>query len=234
MWLSNSTLRLFVFLFWILSYQQMIGQSSSASDPEVPVTKVDNLIQGRRYKPVYSSIKGSQYLNENWMLGHINLLGNTYKDLPLWYDIFADDLVFLYRQPVSFEFILLNKKQLKYFSLEQRQFVNLIYSSFKDTGLEPGYYEVLFQGAVSFLVKRKMETVERNSVTFFIRKDDRFLIKEGKAIRVRNKKSLLGAAGDLYKKQLKKFIKQEGIHLSSKEDFGWLSAIAYLNTLQTK
>lgn len=209
------------------------AQNRPNAELQIPISNVDNLVQGRLYKPVYLFIKGSQYLTKSWELGKVKLLDKSYSDLPLWYDVFADDVIYLYRQPTSFEFIRLSRKHIQHFYLGNRLFINLEYSGFNAFDLKKGFYEVVYEDKVSFLVKRKIETVERQSVTHFVRKDARYLIKEGKALRVRNKKSFLSAAGTNYKKQLQKFMKKERIYLSNKDDAGWLAVVQYLNTLQT-
>ena len=217
----------------LLTCNAAFSQSLPTSTPKSSTIQIDNLIQGRVYSPVYSQIKGSQYLNKVWQRGHVNLLGLTYKNLPLWYDIFLDEIILLYETTNSLDLIRLNKQNIDFFTLENRQFINLDYSPYKDLDLKSGYYEVIFEGKVSFLIKRNLSIQYRDALPTFVREDAKYLIKNGIAHRIRGKKSFLQAAGKIHAKQLKTFIKNENISFQRTEEIQWFPIVQYLNTLQS-
>ena len=212
--------------------QAAMGQSSQRTSTEIPISTVDNLVQGLLYDKVYLGVKGSQYLSKIWELGSVNLLNQSYANLPLWYDIFADELVFLYRRADNLEFIQLIKEHIESFHLENVQFINLEHSAYKGFDLKPGYYQVVFEGEYSFLIKRRLEIQDKESVPTFVRKDQMFLLKaDGSFYRIRKKKSFLKAVGEEKKKPLQAFIKREKINLQKSTDMGWLAVMQYLNNL---
>lgn len=203
---------------------------------KAPISKesLDNLVQGRLYSPNYFPIKGSPFLTKDWSLEDIRMLGKDYYDLPVWYDIYLDDLVLLHQQGAKLHFIRLNKEHIAYFSVEGRRFINLSYSSFRDLPLRPGYYELAFQDKVALLVKRTLEVQEEDKtlISYFSRNDRRFLIVNASPHRVRNRKTLLELVEKNQRKAMSGFLKSEKIRLKRATNEEWLAVARFLNTLQ--
>ncbi|HKK73933.1 MAG TPA: hypothetical protein VJ953_02575 [Saprospiraceae bacterium] len=231
---SNNTLRRYFLLVLVVGC--MGSAHLYAQDVlETPMGQVDNLLQGRIYEAAYDGVKGSQYLSDIWQEGQIELLGHSYSELPLLYDIFQDELVLLYRQPSSIDFIQLIKGYITRFILGQRLFINIEYSTYRDLRLEPGFYELLVEDSASLLIKRRMDVQPENSVSNFVRRDERYLIFKGKAFWIRRKGVFFKAIGDTYKKQVQRFMKENNIRLNKRAtDSEWLAVIEYLNNLQTE
>lgn len=196
--------------------------------------QIDNLLQGRLYKQVYQGVSGSQYLEKNWQLGEVQLINQTYSGLPLWYDIFADELVFLYDQGSQGLLVIqLIKSYIRSFEFESRLFIHSTFSSFQTLGLKPGFYEQVFADKLTYLVKRSKELQNVESISTFIRKDARFLIYKNEFYKLKNKKSLLSILGDDQKKQLKAFLRGQPFVLRAGDDNGWLETVQFLNQLES-
>ena len=163
------TVWFFSISFLLFLYAGLLAQPQGVA-VNIPVTNVDNLVQGRLYVPKYEGIKGSQYLNENWQLGNIVVLDQMYEGLPLYYDVFLDAVIYVRRQPNTFDFIRLNEGYIKAFTLEDRTFLNLAYSSYASTTLEPGFYELIEAGPISLLVKRFLKIQPDNGEAYFLRR----------------------------------------------------------------
>lgn len=214
-------------------YLPVLAQEVAKHAP-TSTENLDNLVQGRLYSPNYFPIKGSPFLTKDWSLEDIRILGNKYQEMPVWYDIYIDDLIMLNQQGAKLYFIRLNREYVEYFSLGDRRFVNLRYSEFRELPLQAGYYELAFQDKLAFLIKRSLEVKEEDSTlnSYFSRNDRRFVLIDGVPIRVQNRKTLLEVAGKANRKAFKGFLKSENISLKKATDEEWLAAIRFLNTLQ--
>lgn len=223
-----SWLWLLFFLGWIdLSF----AQTATSTKKVIPEIEVNNLVQGRFYTPYYPDILGSQFLTESWVEGDFQLLDKDYLALPLTYDLYIDDLILLFKNKANFHYIRLHKNQVQQFRMGQQFFINLAYSSYKNTGLKEGYYEVMLQDKLSYLIKRQVERMPENGVFTFERSDKKYLIISGKAHLFSNKKNLLAAIGKEYKKPLNTFIKNNKIYLRKASDADWTKIVVYLNGL---
>lgn len=230
----NSTIKKgILFLLLILPASTFIyAQAGRITGGQIPETRYDNLLQGRIYFPIYPSVNGSQYLMKDWSKGNVLLQGRWYTDLPLLYDIYADDLIYLSSREESFDLIRLVKPYIQRFNLGDRQFINLTYSHHLKTGLAAGFYEVKVEGKVSYLIKRRLEIITERAVSSFLSKDIHYLIYNGQAYRMRNKRSLLPLIGAQHKKMVYSFLKKGRIRLKKSGDVGWRKVALYLNSLQ--
>ena len=222
-------------LFFILvlsSSASVYTQTGRITGGSIPKTTYDNLLQGRVYFGRYMSITGSQYLMTDWSVGNVLLQDRWYTDLPLLYDIYADDLIYLAKGDHSFDLIRLVKAYIQEFNLGDRQFINLAYSPHKKTGLPAGFYEVQVEDEISYLIKRRNLLLTERAISSFSRKDIRYLIYDGQAYRMRNRKSLIPLVGQQRKKAIFSFLKKERIRLNKSGDEGWRKVALYLNTLQ--
>lgn len=230
----NSTIRKrILFLLLILSASaSSYTQAGRITGGQIPETSYDNLLQGRIYFPIYPAITGSQYLSKDWSAGNVLLQGRWYTGLPLLYDIYADDLIYLASQDESFDLIRLVKEYIQRFNLGDRQFINLAHSHHNETGLATGFYEIQVEGKIAYLIKRKQEVITERAISSFLRKDMHYLVYEGQAYRMRNKKSLIPLIGKERKKDVFGFLKKGGIRLKKSGDEGWRKVALYLNSIQ--
>jgi len=222
-----------LFLVLILSTNcSVYTQTGRITGGPIPKTSYDNILQGRVYFPIYPAVTGSQYLMKNWSLGNVLLQGRWYTNLPLLYDIYADDVIYLASKDNNFDLIRLVKPYIQKFNLGERQFINLASSPHIKTGLEAGFYEVQVEDRVTYLIKRRHLLITERAVSSFSRKDIHYLIYDGQAYRMRNKRSLLSIVGKERKKTIFSFLKKGRIQLKKSGDEGWRKVALYLNSFQ--
>ena len=205
------------------------AQDQPTATAEIPSTTLDNLVQGRVYQPVYANVVGSQYLIRTLSTGEILYREKMYQNLPMWYDIYADDLIYLMRQDMNVNRIRLPRDFIREFELDTRQFINSSYGRYANIGLDMGYYEILFEDRVTLLAKRNINVVTRDSVPHFIRADGWFLVINGKAHRIHNKKSFMEAVGNESKDEMSRFSKIKKIRWRKAEDAEWVLLAKELN-----
>lgn len=210
----------------------LFSQTQRITGDKIPAVSLDNLLQGRVYFSIYPAIKGSQFLATDWSLGDIRIQDREYKDVPLLYDIYADDLILLHLQSTSFNLIRLIKEYIQGFNLGDRYFINLAYSPYLETGLKPGFYELMLADRLTLLSKRRHLLKTEDAISSFSRKDIIYLVKDGQAHRVSNRKSVVVAIGESHKKSIYSFLKKEKIGLKKADSDQWLRLVKYLNTLQ--
>jgi len=110
-----------------------------------------DLYNGPAYEAPEKAYKGSVFFNNlNYFVPcNIRYNGYLYKNIPLLYDVFKN--VFVSSSPAGFNFILFGTK-VEYINLSGHHFIYL--DSQKAAGLEEGYYDELYKGATSVIVKR--------------------------------------------------------------------------------
>lgn len=211
-------------------------QAQTEVNTKIPKLKSDqeNLVQGRFYSPNYFPIKGSPFLTKEWNFGIVQLLGKEYQSMPIWYDIFIDEVILLIKQDTKLHFVRMNKPQIQYFTIGDKRFINLAYSEYQDLPLDPGFYEVGLRDKVSLLIRRRnqLDEEDKTLIQFFIRRDQWFMILDDEVFQLRGRKSLLEAVGDHRKQDVKRFLKQEKIRLKQAGDEEWLQVVQFINSLQ--
>ncbi len=139
-------------LLYLLVTLPIQGQKSDLLSISIPNQKLNNLIQGRIYFPNYIKVMGSQYITEGWYIGEIELMGEIYKDLPLWYDIYTDDVILLDWKGIGYGMLRLNREHIESFNFDNRLFINPNYNAYKKYDLEDKFHEVMTKGGVDFLI----------------------------------------------------------------------------------
>jgi hypothetical protein len=139
------------------------------------------LLNGRLFTGYSPATAGHPFYPKNsWVPSVIKYDGIWYKAQAM-YDVCNKDLV-VQHSDSTFPFIVLPER-LEQFTLDNRNFIRLDQTT--DAKLTPGFYEVITEGAFTFIAKREKiieeeivdRTVEREFVVtdmFFVRKDNRF------------------------------------------------------------
>lgn len=214
-----------------MAIQAIQAQKTDSEAITVPAQQLNNLMQGRIYVPNYVRVVGSQFLTENWRMGEIKMLDEEYIELPIWYDIYTDDLILLDWQGLGYGMMRLNKEQIESFEFDGRRFINPSYGSYKNYILENKYYELIAEGTVSFLIRRNIKVQQDDSVDHFVRKDSKILIHSGEVFSFRNKKSFLKVIPPSTKDKVGQYIRKNKIRLKNAEDSEWTGIIVYINDL---
>lgn len=224
----------FLLLFFLLGMVPSAAQVDQVLSLKIPTIDMDNMAQGRLYNPIYYNILGSQYLSKSWLEGDVRILDKTYSDLQFWYDLYIDELILLHLTSDDFNRIQLVKSNIQYFSLGNRKFLNLPFSKYKESGLEKGYYEILFEGTTSLLAKRELALKREGGSATFVRKDKFYWMKDGQAYRLKNKKGLLSLLEEPQTSTVKTYIKKQKLRLRKAGGKEWASVIQYIEALAPK
>ena len=117
-----------------------------------------SFINGKIWNNRYRKFHGSAFLFEDYFLpGTVSVNGRTYKNLSIKYDIYSDEVLL----PVSSdEIIQLNKEIVDSFSITYDnltyKFIRLGFDTLK-SDTPAGYFNLLYNGQVSCLIKYKKE-----------------------------------------------------------------------------
>ncbi|MCB0376641.1 MAG: hypothetical protein KDD04_12035, partial [Sinomicrobium sp.] len=102
-------------LLLLFMWMQLSLEGQTVPTVALPAYELDNLIQGRFYTPNYFPIRGNPFLNKSIAPENIQLLDKSYEGLPLWYDIYADEVILMHKDEAEYRFIQLNKEQVQFF-----------------------------------------------------------------------------------------------------------------------
>lgn len=198
-------------------YEQALGDES-------------HLYNGRQYinyDKYY--VEGHQFfLTDNPLEGGILYDGAWYAQVPMLYDIMLDKIVL--EHPTSeFQFSLLNEK-VKYFTFKEHTFIRLDQDSLTHTPLKAGFYDLLHNGKVQYLIKRTKNMQEEathdgmkgrfdQNTKYFIQKDHAYY-------QVKDKRSVLKALPDK-KKELQRHAREQKLKFGKNREKAILSLIRF-------
>ena len=134
--------------------------------------------------------------------------GLEYKQIPLLYDIVNDDVIVgRFSKQGATQHIKIDKNRVSSFNLSGHSFIHL-----RENGnaLTAGFYELLYQGKLQVLAKRK-KIFKKEVVTVTFPADNYYyLLKDGTYHAVKSKGSVLKVLKD-HKKELSQFLKVNNI-----------------------
>jgi len=190
---------------------------------------------GKSYYGPYGGIKGHQFFTDDyWEQGSVNFEGHLYDSIYLRYDIFKDLLIIenfnLQGRPSP---IIIYGPKVKYFTLFDHNFVRME----KDTisNIKEGYYDLMYQGdSLSAIIKRRKELINSNEINtnrqMFVERDRYYLKKNDLIYQVKSKSSILKVLKDR-KKELKKYIKTNGLYFKPMPDGFIVAVVKYYESL---
>lgn len=234
----------FLFCFMLLvSYKKTIAQSAQAdslsgsSALTNAVTLFHNstgehsaIYNGVRHEGYRFDIKGQAYFDSNqWQNGSLYYEGILYQDIPMLYDEVKDQVVVKYFETNSA--VNLVSERISGFTLAGHSFKYLS----PDNGLtSPGFYDVLYHGNLSLLMKRAKYIDERvNQLAIdrtFTTNYNYFLMKGGSYYLIKNMKSIFKVLEDK-EKEIRQFIKANSLDFKADEEFTLTRIAAYYDQL---
>lgn len=233
-------LRQFLIISFIFALSIQIHGSVPGSDypDNFSPAKQDSIIDrqllfnGRIWRSRYSNILGGEFLfSKNWLNGEITINDLTFKNIPLRYDIYNDQLITMVNQGT---FVQLNKELTEGFVLafENRKY---IFQNFGNgSNSLKGFGQVLYKGDVSFILKYskiiKLLAVENKYDEF---NEDRtlYLLKNGSFFRITGKNDLIKALSDK-ELQLTNFIRANKIKIRKKDPESFIPVIKFYDNLK--
>jgi hypothetical protein len=192
------------------------------------------LFNGVEYKSFPEPYEGhpffeSEYIEE----GSITYYGEYYQNVPMQYDLVHDELIIEhYDQKGYVGLVKLHQKKISSFALLDHTFVRV--GSQAGANIRDGFYDLLYDGDVKILSKRKKSIAEDLSqqhltVSFPI-KNSYYLFKENKYYPIRNKGSLLKALKDK-RKDLNQFANKNKASFSSNKEYGMIKLAEYYDQI---
>ncbi|GAB3498054.1 hypothetical protein GCM10027341_19070 [Spirosoma knui] len=202
-------------------------QSTSQIVGTGPYTMV-NTIDNR-----YEGLRGTPYFLPEWNKGRIDMVaGQNYKDVPIKFDAFRQQLILL-RTWVGNDSIIVNADQVKAFQFQNAAgqsylFERVPMAKTDDQAAKNGYFLVLYKGKTA-LLKRIVKQFKkadykdpysndvrydafRDAFAYYVLKPDQTLVK----VKL-SEKSLIDALNDR-QDALKAFAKQEKLSFKTEND----------------
>ncbi len=185
----------------------------------------------------YSGIEGTPFLSKEFVKG--SLITNDsimYKDIPLRYNIFSDEMEFLLiDDPVPRE--ISNPRNFRYFNVGNRTFIYTAYRSNRSP--RQGYMEIITDGKCQLLLKRRTDYADPEGArgftpakpARFVEKMDTYYLRFDKKVpeEVRfRRRGILPLFGDM-QDEIADFVNETGLSYRSREDL--IDIVRYYNQL---
>jgi len=151
------------------------------------------IFNGKVYSihPKFKDDKHAFFQSDHYSKGGIVYDGIFYPELSMKYDILRDELLLL--APDHVEGVVLQQEHVNSFTLYDHQFINLK-PEISLKGISAGYYDLLYKGKISLLVKRQKEItekIEERIEKFISSKDSYYLLKDSSYQLISSKQDLL-------------------------------------------
>ncbi len=225
---------------------EVIAQQTAASDSLSALRNTvqfyrqkvkDNsvLFQGRQYIGFDNRIEGHAFfLTSEWLEGDLYYKGRHYQQVPMLYDITAEELVVKHYEGLFR--IKLFKEQVDHFVLLGHHFVNpmatdtAIADSKGRLLLNDGFYELLYKGNSQVLAKRKKiveeSIVEKRIHIEFVQNNFFYIEKDGVYYAVKKKGSVLGVLKDR-KKEVRQYLTKHKIKFRKNPEFAIVKMVEF-------
>ncbi len=187
-------------------------------------------IIGRLHQPVTNNFIHPYYNENKWVSGSLVYDGRVFKAGNLKYDIEKDKLIFL-MQTKDFvtNTIALDENFIPEFVLVDKTF--RYYTDYYAEGMKAGYYEVVFDGKVKFLVRwKKSESLGYNPYNI---SEEMYLLKDGRMFHINSMGKLINQLKDK-KKEVKRFARENYLKLSLYDFSSAPKVLSYYLSLREK
>ncbi len=188
-------------------------------------------INGWEYQSVPAG-EGHPFLIEKaWREGVVYSKLNPRVESFLNYDIYRDELVIQTFIDKKMYQIALNPLYINKFQLDDRNFINPSAINFPQHKSLNGYYELLVDEKIKFIVKWRKSLVDTDDFT-----GDRYeltskglLLYSGKILELRNKRSLYKFFPE-YKREISSYLRNRQIYIKSADNDQLGSLVRYINS----
>ncbi len=224
------------FLFLIFLFSMLPAESAviACDAPQDSIGK-QILYNGRVWRNLYQHIDGTQFLlSPDFLNGSVTMNGTTFnsRELMLKLDLINDELLLLTDKGSTLQ---LNKQMVDRFTLshnkQQLLFRNLEADSLSDL---KGYVHVIHDGKTALYVKYKKEIRLRDGPgdrDTFIQTQRIYLVKDGIAHQVRNRKNIVRLLKDR-KAEVKDFIRTSHVRFSGSNPGSVAPLLKYYDKLK--
>lgn len=213
--------------------------NKTISNYYINIGEQSRLYSGSEYQRYDRSIKGNALYPpeaQGLVQGNVNYDGVIYKNVPLLYDIYRDEVVtMLYNHFAMFS---LASDRVYNFDIYGRHFIRLSADSIRsddESGISEGFYEQLYGGKSQVLAKRS-KTIQNSTnqiatlETFFVATNDYYIRKGNSYYKIKKEGSLLKVLKDK-KPALEKYIDDNNIKFGSNPEAAMARIAAYYDSL---
>lgn len=178
-----------------------------------------NLLNGRSYYLLYSSISHPFLDSDRYRPGDIELNGEHYQDIPINYDICNQQIILQYsRFTGQTRHLVLNNEFIDQFSIEGKRFCKL---KFPATGSL--FFQVVRSGTIScylYWYKKLFKTSTSNNTPFKYSEAFRevYFYKSGELHPIKNRSSFTDLFDPAYEKEINHFLRSEKIRFKKASD----------------
>jgi hypothetical protein len=233
-------LKIVFIIFTVILFTSGISpQSIKHPDPNSYLNMQDSisekqlLFNGRIWRSLYSDIIGDEFLlSKDWLIGDLVINDIQFKNVPLRYDIYNDQLITMMNQGT---FVQLNKELIKEFILffENRKY---LFENFRDTQKNPvrGFGQILYKGKICLIMKETKEIKElavQNRYDEFSKTQALFILKDGRFYRLSGKKDLLKVLSDKDEK-LQNFIRENKLRIRKNNPERFIPVLNFYDNLK--
>lgn len=198
------------------------------------------LINGKEYEPYYTRSKIKPLLfTEKPRTASIITGTRRYNNLTLQYDTFLDEMVYTdTSRTINYRFpqIALNKDIIEeirlYFSDDSLIFKYFRKPDCTSRNLEEGFYEVVYEGKSSYIIKHTSSFYERQGLNEYKYSPKNFIRTGDKYFRIKSKGSLLRLFGER-SGEVKSFLHLSRIRMKQVDKSGLVSILKYYDSLTT-
>jgi hypothetical protein len=185
---------------------------------EKDIKEQSRLYNGTEYRDYLAREDEHPYYGvDDWSFGDIVYDDETYRHVPVFYDLSRDRLITEHAMSGSKIELIANK--VSRFSIDEHQFVRLM----RDEGkvIVEGFYEQLYAGKIAVYARREKiltERAESSRMTYSFEEKNRiYIYKDGVYHHVKSKGSVLKILRE-HQPELKAMLKKENIRFKSNKE----------------
>jgi hypothetical protein len=191
-----------------------------------------HLYNGTEYIDYDHRVTGDPFFQDSYFTNGSIIYDNVfYNNVQLFYDVLRDNVVI--KNYNNFPLLLINEK-VAAFGLLGRRFINIQADSSIAKNSNLGFCDVLSEGYLKLLAKRKKIVVEKTSTQYsessYTEKDEYYILKEEVLYPVSDEKSVLALMKDR-KTEVQKYLHQNKIKFRKKPEAAMISMVNYYNEL---
>lgn len=196
------------------------------------------LYNGNEYVAFDGPARGFRYfLSEYPEEGSITYEGETFKNIPLLYDVVSDEVVIEHYDQSGYGVDLkLHKERVTSFTLLGHYFVHLSADTMNGASYRSGFYDLLHDGQTKLLARRRKESVDQidqGILTIHFSETDRYLLRlNGVYYSVKNRHSLLKLLKD-QRKELVHYIRKMHFDFTLQRERSLVEIVRYYDKLKS-
>ncbi len=180
------------------------------------------LYNGTKYVEYYRTINENHkfFESNDFLIGSLVYSNQYYGNVPLKYDLDADDILLDISHLKKFPVLKLYKNRLSEFSIKGKKFINI---GDKISKITKGFHEVLwFSDDIKLLKKHKKEKLKRYSTKFVHYEffdESSYFFEYNNQIYSLNKKSDLLGVFPVYRKEINQLYNKRLVKINPKENY---------------